>query len=64
MTDRKTREAQQNHVDVDNAMDIVTEKQVNLSDDDSSVQRSMNMFGMVIIMLIIISTFGELVIHI
>ena len=63
MIDRKTYEAKENYVVVDNAMGIVMDKQVNLSDDDSSMEQSLNLFGKVTIMLIIISTFGQLVIY-
>jgi len=62
LIDRETHEAKDNHV-VDNAMGIVMDKQVNLSDSDSSMEQSLNLFGKVITMLIIISTFGELNIH-
>ena len=62
LIDRETHEAKDNHV-VDNAMGIVMDKQVNLSDSDSSMEQSLNLFGKVITMLLIISTFGELIIH-
>ena len=62
MIDRKTHEAKENYV-VDNAMGVVIDKQVNLSNSDSSMEQSLNLFGKVITMLIIISTFGELNIH-
>jgi len=62
MTDREINEAKENYV-VDNAMGVVIDKQVNLSNSDSSMEQLLNLFGKVITMLIIISTFGELNIH-
>ena len=60
MTDRKTHEVKENYV-VDNAMGIVMEKQANLSDDDSPMEKTLDLFGKVVTKLIIISTFGELI---
>ena len=62
MTDREINEAKENYV-VDKAMGVVIDKQVNLSNSDSSMEQLLNLFGKVITMLIIISTFGELNIH-
>ena len=63
MIDRKTHEEKENYVVVDDAMGIVMDKQVNLLDDDSLMEQSLNLLGKVITMLIIISTFGQLVIQ-
>uniref|UniRef100_A0A7C9DPM8 Uncharacterized protein n=1 Tax=Opuntia streptacantha TaxID=393608 RepID=A0A7C9DPM8_OPUST len=60
MTDKKTHEVKENY-GVDNAMGIVMEEQANLSDDDSSMEKKLDLFGKVITELIIISTFGELI---
>ena len=57
MVDRKTDDAKEDYVVVDNAVGMVMDKQANLSDDESSMEQSLNMFEKVITMLIIINTF-------
>ena len=61
---RKTNAATENSTINITAVDTLWDKNTNLSEDDSSMENSLNMFGKVMIVLNIISTCSELLIDI